>query len=89
MEDKKLLKDNELENVAGGAVSENIEYEGVVVDKKPSGIFQVELENHRTIEAHLSGKLRLNNIRVIVGDTVTVEVSPYDVGCCRIIARLR
>ncbi len=55
-----------------------IEVEGKVVDALPNTIFIVELENGHKINAHISGKLRMNYIRILPGDTVTVELSPYD-----------
>ena len=57
---------------------EMLELEGVVVEALPNAIFQVELENGHKILAHISGKLRMNYIRILPGDKVTVEVSPYD-----------
>ncbi|MET3616827.1 translation initiation factor IF-1 [Peptoniphilus olsenii] len=55
-----------------------IEVEGVVVDALPNTNFKVELENGHIILAHISGKLRMNYIRILPGDKVTVELSPYD-----------
>ena len=55
-----------------------LELEGVVVEALPNAIFQVELENGHKILAHISGKRRMNYIRILPGDKVTVEVSPYD-----------
>ena len=55
-----------------------LELEGVVVEALPNAIFQVELEKGHKILAHISGKLRMNYIRILPGDKVTVEVSPYD-----------
>ena len=55
-----------------------LELEGVVVEALPNAIFQVELENGHKVLAHISGKLRMNYIRILPGDKVTVEVSPYD-----------
>ena len=55
-----------------------IEVEGTVVEKLPNAMFQVELENGHKVLAHISGKLRMNYIRILVGDKVTVEVSIYD-----------
>jgi len=55
-----------------------IEVEGIVVDALPNATFQVELENGHKILAHISGKLRMNFIRILPGDKVTVEMSPYD-----------
>lgn len=55
-----------------------IEVEGVVVDALPNAVFNVELPNGHRILAHISGKLRMNFIRILPGDKVTVEMSPYD-----------
>ena len=55
-----------------------IELEGVVKDALPNAMFQVELPNGHMILAHISGKLRMNYIRILPGDRVTVEMSPYD-----------
>ena len=55
-----------------------LELEGVVVEALPNAIFQVELENGHKILAHISGKLRMNYIRILPGDKMTDEVSPYD-----------
>lgn len=55
-----------------------IEVEGTVTDALPNAIFKVELENGHEILAHISGKLRMNYIRILSGDRVTVELSPYD-----------
>ena len=55
-----------------------IEIEGVVEDALPNAQFQVELPNGHKLLAHISGKLRMNYIRILPGDKVTVEISPYD-----------
>ena len=55
-----------------------IEIEGKVVEKLPNAMFQVELENGHQVLAHISGKLRKNFIRILPGDKVTMEMSPYD-----------
>jgi len=55
-----------------------IEVDGVVKEKLPSAMFRVELSNGHEIIAHLSGKLRMNYIRIIPGDRVRIEMSPYD-----------
>ena len=55
-----------------------IEVEGIVVDTLPNTIFKVKLENDHEIIAHISGKLRMNYIRILPGDKVVVELSPYD-----------
>ena len=66
-----------------------LELEGVVVEALPNAIFQVELENGHKILAHISGKLRMNYIRILPRDKVTVEVSPYDLTKGRITWRKR
>ena len=60
------------------AKSDMIEVEGVVVESLPNTTFQVDIGNGHTILAHISGKLRMNFIRLLPGDKVTVEMSPYD-----------
>ena len=55
-----------------------IEIEGIVVEKLPNAMFKVELENGHKVLAHISGKLRKNFIRILQGDKVTMEMSPYD-----------
>ena len=64
-----------------------IEIEGKVVEKLPNAMFQVELSNGHTVLAHISGKLRMNYIRILPGDKVTLEMSPYDLTKGRIIWR--
>ena len=64
-----------------------IEVDGIVVEKLPNATFKVELENKHIITAHISGKLRMNFIRIIPGDKVLVEMSPYDLTKGRIIWR--
>jgi translation initiation factor IF-1 len=66
-----------------------IEVEGVVVESMPNAMFRVELENGHQILAHISGKLRMNFIRILVGDKVTVEMSPYDLDKGRITWRTK
>ena len=61
-----------------------IEVEGTVVEALPNAQFQVELENGHKLLAHISGKLRMNFIRILPGDKVTVEISPYDLSKGRI-----
>lgn len=60
------------------AKSDMIEVEGVVIESLPNTTFQVDIGNGHTILAHISGKLRMNFIRILPGDKVTVEMSPYD-----------
>ena len=64
-----------------------IEVEGRVIEKLPNAHFQVQLENGHTILAHISGKLRMNFIRIIPGDKVLIEMSPYDLTKGRIVWR--
>ena len=64
-----------------------IEVEGIVTEKLPNATFQVQLENGHKILAHISGKLRMNFIRIIPGDKVLIAMSPYDLTKGRIIWR--
>ena len=64
-----------------------IEIEGKVIEKLPNTMFQVELENGHVVLAHISGKLRQNFTRILPGDKVTLELSPYDLTKGRIIWR--
>ena len=66
-----------------------MELEGVVVDTMPNTIFKVELSNGRIITAHISGKMRKNYIRILQGDKVIVEMTPYDLTKGRIKKRLK
>ncbi len=61
-----------------------IELEGVVVEAMPNAMFKVEIQGGHQILAHISGKLRMNFIRILPGDKVTVEMSPYDLSKGRI-----
>ena len=64
--------------------SDVIEVEGTLTDTFPNATFEVELENGHKVMAHISGKLRMNYIRILPGDKVTVELSPYDLSKGRI-----
>ena len=66
-----------------------IELEGTVVESLPNAMFRVELENGHVILAHIAGKLRMNYIRILPGDKVTVEMSPYDLTKGRITWRAK
>ena len=61
-----------------------IEMEGTIVEKLPNAMFKVELENGHVVLAHISGKLRMNFIRILPGDKVKIELSPYDLNKGRI-----
>ncbi len=69
------------------AKEESIEMQGTVVDTLPNTMFRVELENGHVIIAHISGRMRKNYIRILTGDKVTVELTPYDLTKGRIIFR--
>ena len=71
------------------AKADVIEIEGTVLEKLPNAQFQVELANGHKILAHISGKLRMNFIRILPGDKVTVEISPYDLTKGRITWRTK
>jgi translation initiation factor IF-1 len=58
--------------------SDAIEVDGIVVDKLPNAMFKVKLENGHEVLAHISGKLRMNYIKILPGDKVRIELSPYD-----------
>ena len=66
------------------AKEEHIEFEGTVIDTMPNTTFRVELENGHVVTAHISGKMRKNYIRILTGDTVTVQLTPYDLSKGRI-----
>ena len=66
-----------------------IEVEGRVVEKLPNAMFQVELENGHVVLAHVSGKIRMNFIRILPGDKVTIEHTPYDLTRGRITYRFK
>lgn len=68
---------------------EVIEVEGKVLETLPNAMFKVELENEHTVLAHVSGKIRMHFIRILPGDKVTVELSPYDLTKGRITYRYK
>ncbi|GAB2188963.1 translation initiation factor IF-1 [Sessilibacter sp. MAH2] len=71
------------------AKEDNIEMEGEVVDTLPNTTFRVKLENGHMVIAHISGKMRKNYIRILTGDKVKVELTPYDLSKARITYRAR
>ena len=71
------------------AKEEAIQMEGMVTETLPNTTFRVELDNGHVITAHISGKMRKNYIRILTGDRVTVELTPYDLTRGRIIYRER
>lgn len=68
---------------------DSVKIDGVVEELLPNMTFRVTLQNGLKVVAHLCGKMRMKNIRVLVGDTVTVEMSPYDLTKARIVFRQR
>jgi len=66
-----------------------IELEGTVIEPLPNAMFKVELENGHVVLAHISGKMRMHYIRILPGDRVTVELSPYDLNRGRITYRFK
>jgi translation initiation factor IF-1 len=66
-----------------------IEVEGKVIEPLPNAMFRVELDNGHVVLAHVSGKLKLNFIRILTGDRVKLEISPYDLSRGRITYRLK
>ena len=73
----------------GVSKQEGIQVEGTVVEPLPNAMFRVELENGHKVLAHISGKMRMHFIRILPGDKVTVELSPYDLTRGRIIYRYK
>ncbi len=71
------------------AKEEGIQVEGTVVEPLPNAMFRVELENGHIVLAHISGKMRMHFIKILAGDKVTVELSPYDLNRGRIIYRAK
>ena len=71
------------------AKEDAIEMTGKVIDTLPNTMFRVELENGHQVTAHISGKMRKHYIRILTGDTVTVEMTPYDLTKGRITYRAR
>ncbi len=71
------------------AKEDQIEMEGTVIETLPNTMFRVELENGHVITAHISGKMRKHYIRILTGDKVTVEMTPYDLSKGRITYRSR
>jgi len=71
------------------AKEQSITVEGTVVEALPNTMFRVELENKHIVLAHVSGKMRMNFIKILPGDRVTVELSPYDLTKGRIVYRYK
>ena len=71
------------------AKEENMEMQGTMVETLPNTMFRVQLENGHIVMAHISGKMRKNYIRILTGDKVTVQITPYDLTKGRITFRAR
>jgi translation initiation factor IF-1 len=71
------------------AKKEAIEVEGTVIEPLPNGMFRVELPNEHIVLAHISGKIRMHYIKIVPGDKVLIELSPYDLSRGRITYRLK
>jgi translation initiation factor IF-1 len=71
------------------AKEESIEMEGTIIETLPNTTFKVELENGHVVTAHISGKMRKHYIRILTGDKVTVQLTPYDLSKGRITYRAR
>ncbi len=71
------------------AKEDHIEMEGTVIDTLPNTMFRVELDNGHVVTAHISGKMRKHYIRILTGDRVTVQLTPYDLTKGRITYRVR
>jgi translation initiation factor IF-1 len=71
------------------AKEEGIQVEGTVIEPLPNAMFRVELENGHKVLAHISGKMRMHFIKILPGDKVTIELSPYDLSRGRIVYRYK
>ncbi len=78
-----------LDSDGGMAKEDHIEMEGTVTETLPNTMFRVRLDNGHIVTAHISGKMRKNYIRILTGDKVTVEITPYDLSKGRIIFRAK
>ncbi len=84
-----MIIDNRIESDWRYMAEETVVFEGKIVDTLPNAMFRVELENGHTVLAYLSGKMRKYYIRVLLGDKVKVEMSPYDLTRGRITYRYK
>jgi translation initiation factor IF-1 len=66
-----------------------IQMQGEILENLPNATFRVKLENGHVVLGHISGKIRMNYIRILPGDKVTVELNPYDLTKCRIVFRMK
>ena len=78
-----------MRNEVGLPKEEGIQVEGTVIEPLPNAMFRVELENGHKVLAHISGKMRMHFIKILPGDKVTIELSPYDLTRGRIVYRYK
>jgi translation initiation factor IF-1 len=81
--------DNKLKNMEGGSKDDVIYMAGEITEKFPNGMYRVKLENGHVVLGHVSGKMRMHYIRILPGDKVIVELSPYNLTRCRIVFRYK
>ena len=74
---------------AAGAAKDGIQMQGEVLENLPNATFRVKLENGHVVLGHISGKMRMNTIRILPGDKVTLELTPYDLSRARIVFRTK
>jgi translation initiation factor IF-1 len=82
-----MLQLKNMDNPSGQSKEEAIRVDGIVVELLPNTMFRVELPNGHRVLAHISGKMRMNFIKILPGDKVTLEMSPYDLSKGRIVYR--
>jgi translation initiation factor IF-1 len=82
-----MLRLKNMDNPSGQSKEEPIRVDGTVVELLPNTMFRVELPNGHRVLAHISGKMRMNFIKILPGDKVTLEMSPYDLSKGRIVYR--
>src|ERR671914_806775 len=84
-----MAKAKNKEKAASTAKEEGIQVEGTVIEPLPNAMFRVELDNGHRVLAHISGKMRMHYIRILPGDRVLVELSPYDLQRGRVVYRYK
>ncbi|MBN1595397.1 translation initiation factor IF-1 [candidate division FCPU426 bacterium] len=82
-------RDSTVKGIKATTKEDSIQLEGKVLEALPNAMFRVELDNGHVVLAHISGKMRMHFIRILPGDRVTVEMSPYDLGRGRITYRFK
>ncbi len=84
-----MAKPKNKEKASSSGKEEGIQVEGTVIEPLPNAMFRVELDNGHRVLAHISGKMRMHYIRILPGDKVQVELTPYDLGRGRITYRYK